>query len=185
MRPIIVTLALALGIPPAAADTALAPVIDLGTVPAHCRPLASAPTNATTKGPMLDAYISVASCEALERTHALVLAATPQSRDALDHAVRPSLELLDYVIAHGDVAHQIAAQRAKADTYAGMVVWLATTVSSRSMPLTTDMAIDEYVQKVRYADALTRTWQLRADQANREASRLASRNDRTPSVARR
>ncbi len=177
MRPIMFSLAVALAVPPAAADTALAPVIDLGTIPAHCRPLASAPSNATTRGPLLDAYISVASCEVLVRTHALALATTPQSRDALDHAVRPSLELLGYVIAHGDLAHQIAAQRAKADTYAGMVVLLATTVSSRSLPLTNAMTIDEYVQRFRYADALTRTWRVRADAANREASRLATRTE--------
>jgi hypothetical protein len=158
---------------PVVADTALRPVVDLGTLDARCRPLASAPSNARTPGLAFDAYISIANCEVLAHTHALALTTTPASRDALDHAVRPSLKLLDYVIKHGDLAHQIIAQHAKADTYQGIAVQLANTVP-RPSTMTSDMAIDDYHQKVMYADKLTLTWRQRSEQARREVARLAS-----------
>jgi hypothetical protein len=106
---VIVVLAL---VAPVAADTALRPVVDLAGLDAPCRPLASAPSSAWT----WDATISVANCEAIVRTRALVVTPTPASRDALEHAVRPSLELLARVIAHGDTAHRLAAQRARRRT---------------------------------------------------------------------
>ena len=173
MRQLMFSISLLLASSPVAADTALRPVVDLGTLDAGCRPLASAPSNARTPGLDFDAYISIANCEVLAHTHALALTTTPASRDALDHAVRPALKLLDYVIKHGDLAHRIIAQQAKADTYQGIAVRLANTVL-RPSRMTSDMAIDDYHQKAMYADALTLTWRQRSQQARREVTRLAN-----------
>jgi hypothetical protein len=68
----------------------------------------------------LSAKVSLASCEARERTRPIALLDCEQSARELEDAVQPSVQLLGDVIASNDLTWQIAAFHAMGEIYAGM-----------------------------------------------------------------
>jgi hypothetical protein len=130
----------------------MTPTVEPRTLPAPCRTVAEVPADAATITIHLDATISAASCSAMVNLHALKLSATQASVDAIDTAIAPSIELLDTVIQHGDVAAQVVAQHAIGDIYQGASVAMRATG--------------------RDGGALVGRWLLKAQAAFAEAARL-------------
>jgi len=91
-------------------------------IPAACQALAVVPPSATTTAPEFAARISVANCMANHALGQLTLQPTNASLDELDTAARPSIDMLDDVIAHGDPHNRDVAQQAKADLLNGMAI---------------------------------------------------------------
>jgi hypothetical protein len=96
------------------AERARACNLDPAMVPEQCRSLAV--------GFALEAKISVASCLARLNLADVHPTDTTSSYAALNDAVRPSIQLLDEVIASGDPTATIEALHTKADLIDGMVV---------------------------------------------------------------
>ena len=148
--------------------------VDARTLDAPCRTVAGVPDDARTVTPTLEAYVSAADCMAVVRTRALKLTVSQASVDALDVAIRPSIDLLDTVIEQGDVAHQIVAQHAKADIYQGLAVRMMNTVPPLS-PKATGQLLKDHAHQVDVATDLSREWRARAIQAHRAVARLADK----------
>ncbi|MGE5182525.1 MAG: hypothetical protein ACM31C_10705 [Acidobacteriota bacterium] len=151
--------------------------VDARTLDAPCRTVASVPDDARSIVPTLEAYVSAADCMAVIRTRALKLTVTQASVDALDAAIRPSIDLLDTVIEQGDVARQIVAQHAKADLYQGLAVRLLNTVPPVP-PTMVGRALADHAHQVDVATDLVRPWRARALRAHRAVARLADKAPR-------
>src|SRR5438876_177179 len=115
MRSLPIILAISCAAATALADEAPSATIDLRTLPAPCRTTVAVPLDARTVRPTLAADVSAANCMAMINLHALKLSPTAASSAALAEALRPSIALLDAVIAQNDPAYQVIAQHAKAD----------------------------------------------------------------------
>ncbi len=174
MRCIPLALCLIAAASSARADDHTKVAVDARTLDAPCRTVSSVPDDARSIVPTLEAYVSAADCMAVIRTRALKLTVTQASVDALDTAIRPSIDLLDTVIEQGDVAHQIVAQHAKADIYQGLAVRLLNTVPPTS-PKATGKTLADHQHQVDVAVDLVRPWKTRALQAHRAVARLADK----------
>ena len=127
----------------------------------------------------LSAKVSLASCEARERTRALELCDCEESAHALEDAVQPSMQLLADVIASNVPAWQIAAFDAMGQLYAGMAQRLLGTVP----PLPAD-AMDAQVQLHDLREQMMRTrvqpWQ---DQARTNFAQVSEVARQHPELA--
>lgn len=115
---------LVLGVTAASAAPATVPGLAPlpASLPERCAAVAHVPPSATIPGPALSAHVSVANCLAESAMNALTLSSDDASIAALDHAVAPSLAILDNVIRVGDPHWKVIAEDAKRDLYVGMIV---------------------------------------------------------------
>jgi hypothetical protein len=125
----------------ASANSAALPPLDVGSLPSQCRVLAREPHSATTLGPRLAAYTSVASCMATARLRELSVSPTQASVDAMNAAIATSIALYDAVIQNGDVKDQLFAEYAKADLYSGVNTRLLASVSAPDNPASVNQAM--------------------------------------------
>jgi len=101
--------------------SALRPLCTAG-LPAQCQHLFEVPPSATIPHPEFAARVSVASCTASVAMNQLTLGPNLASTDKLEHAIAPSLLMLDDVIANGDAKSQDLARVTKSDLIDAMVV---------------------------------------------------------------
>lgn len=119
----------------ARAAPAPSPLTPLPTaeLPTQCRTLAAVPPSARITGPDFAAHLSVANCLAEDAIHTVVPLADRASMASLELAMRPSLAILDDIIAHGDAHWRFLAEAAKADLYGGMVVDLRVSATTPAL----------------------------------------------------
>lgn len=106
---------------------------DLSSAAAECKEVAAVPADAAIGAPALAAKISLASCGAGVRFAALKLAADDASIRALSEAAKPSLELLDAVVAANDATLSPIAAKVKAGLLVGMAVRLRSSIPPVTM----------------------------------------------------
>jgi hypothetical protein len=139
---------------------------------ARCRTLGQSPSNARTEAPKHEAMMSLASCLAGAAMDGADVYPTHDSVVALDRAVQPAMQLLDLVIAHGDLEHRMLAEHTKGQLYAAMAVRVRS-----ALPLfhglRTEEALAAYLARVHRADALVRPWLELAADSFLDVSRLA------------
>ena len=141
----------------ASAGPSLAP-LDRANLPKQCQAVATEPASARTMTPRFAAYTSAANCMAMVSLKALHVQPNEQAVDAINRAIKPSVDLLDAVIRVGDPAASIIAQYSKADLYRGAMVVL----------LSPEHQLDTV------AVELTRNWRDRSAESFAEVARLSS-----------
>lgn len=117
----------------ALAQPAALPAIDAGSIPAACQGVASVPADAKTNTPALAARIALATCGAQARFATLKLTPDDAGVKALSDAAKPSVDLLDAVIAANDSTLSPIAQKAKADLFVSMAVRLRNSIPPVTM----------------------------------------------------
>jgi hypothetical protein len=160
-----------IGASTAFADTTVdTPLVDTADVDAPCRALAQIPRTAKTPRPAYDAAISTASCMAMTRADALVLAPTAESARELGTAVAPALAILDRVIETGDPEHRLIAEYAKADILDSDAarIYAASPLSPQVEPA----EVAGHRRDVAEIDAATSGWREEALASRREIARL-------------
>lgn len=139
---------------------------------ARCGALGQYPGDARTDVPKLEATISMASCLAESAMASVDIQPTRESVLALDRAVQPAMQLLDVVIAHGDLEHRLIAEHTKGDLYDALAVRVRSAVEPMR-GLRTEHAFAMYHDRVNHADALVHPWLQLAANSFLDVSRLA------------
>lgn len=143
----------------ASAAPSLAP-LNRANLPTQCQAVATEPASARTLGPRYAAYTSAANCMAMVQLKSLRVSPNQQAVDAINKAIRPSVDLLDAVIRSGDPAASLIAQYSKADLYRGAMVVL----------LSPEHQLDTV------AVELTRSWRDQASESFAEVARLENQD---------
>ena len=138
--------------------SSLRPLV-VSELPERCKQLADVPASATISDPAFAAHVSVANCRAEEAMAQVALRPDAVSIAALDAAARPSVEILDDVIAHGTARWRLLADTAKADLYRGMAVRMRVAMSGREAPTSVEASLT--------------SWLDRASRASHDASDVA------------
>jgi hypothetical protein len=110
--------------------TNLAP-IDVAELPEPCRAIAKQATVANLHA-ALSARLSLAGCLADQRLAPLELLDCQDSVLAVEQATAPSFELLDGVIAAGDLSMKLLGEHAKGELYTSLAIRMQGTVPSGS-----------------------------------------------------
>jgi len=173
-----------IGASTAASATPVATRLHFDAVHAGCEGFVGAAASGTSHA-AAQAKISLASCEARERTRAIALVDQERSVRELLAAVRPSLDLLHDVQAHSDLVAQVAALDADANIWLGIAVRALGTVKALPASASPDL-VWQHDLRVQILRERVEHWFDRAATDFVEIARLVRRHPelaRDPSIA--
>ncbi len=147
------------------------PPIDIAALPESCRTIAKQ-ASAVSLQTALSARVSLASCLADINLAPLALLDCQDSVLAVEAATAPSFELLDGVIAAGDLTAKLIAEHAKGELYTSMAIRMKSTI-----PAASDAAsIALHDSRVSILDTLLAPWRDSANAAFEHVVAIAKAN---------
>ncbi len=172
MRPLVIFVSIVAAASSARAGGSM-PKLDASALPEACRWTADAFEYLPAKQ-QLAALTSAANCIAIVRMRETV-GGTPEGLSrALSDALGPSFQMLDAVIAAGDLQSRLLAQYAKADLVAGVAVYIASSAGGSNLTSMTAADQRAFLAKLAQANTAARPWRDRAASEFREVTALAS-----------
>lgn len=152
--------------PSASASPRLSPFPS--SLPAQCVPLSLVPRSATIALPNIAAHVSVANCLAETAMNGAMITPDSSSVARLNDAVRPSLAMLDEVIALRDPYWTAIAEDAKRDLFESLVV--RERVSALIPDLTLETALMPWQERAKESrDAIAKVIHDQPSIASRDA----------------